>query len=101
MEALLRDFFDRDLWHVVESPPAGCILHFVKASESSTLTEAACHRIEAAGALSGQVHLHRITSGHWVNADNPEALVALMAEHLPRSPRAMAAPDTPPAPADQ
>ena len=83
MEALLRDFFDRDLWHIVESPPDGCVLHFVKASQSSTLTEAACRRIEAAAASSGRVHLHRIDSGHWVNADNPEALTALMARHLP------------------
>ena len=49
MEALLRDFFVRDLWRVVEAPPPGVALHFIKATQSSRLSEDACARIEAAG----------------------------------------------------
>jgi esterase len=32
MEALLADFFSRDLWPLVESPPEGVDIHFVKVS---------------------------------------------------------------------
>ena len=38
MEALLRDFFVRDYWSVVEAPPPGLAIHFIKATESSRLS---------------------------------------------------------------
>ena len=83
MEALLRDFFLRDLWRVVEAPPPGVALHFIKATQSSRLSEEACARIEAAGRATGRVHLHRVDGGHWVHTDNPAVLTALLAETLP------------------
>ncbi len=83
MAELLRDFFQQDLWSVVESPPPGLDLHVVKAQDSSVLDEAACRRVEAAGERTGVVHLHRVAGGHWVNADNPDALLALLQEGLP------------------
>jgi pimeloyl-ACP methyl ester carboxylesterase len=83
MEALLRDFFVRDLWPIVEAPPSGVALHFIKASESSRLSEEACARLEAAGRATGRVHLHRVEGGHWVHADNPAVITALLADALP------------------
>ena len=83
MEALLRDFFVRDLWPVVEAPPPGVALHFIKATQSSRLSEEACARIEAAGRATGRVHLHRVEGGHWVHADNPAVVTALLADSLP------------------
>jgi pimeloyl-ACP methyl ester carboxylesterase len=83
MDALLRDFFVSDLWPVVEAPPPGVALHFVKATESSRLSEAACARIEAAGRATDRVHLHRVEGGHWVHADDPEAVTALLAASVP------------------
>ena len=83
MEALLRDFFAVDLWPTVENPPAGLDLHLVKAEESSVLGREACRRIAAAGEGTGRVHLHRVAGGHWVNADSPDALVALLVDGLP------------------
>jgi pimeloyl-ACP methyl ester carboxylesterase len=80
MEALLVDFFRTDAWAVVENPPVGLDIHFIKASESSVLTAEAQDRIRDAGPA---VHLHEVAGGHWLNADNPQALVALLAEHLP------------------
>jgi len=38
--------------------------------------------VEAAAARSERVHLHRIEGGHWVNADNPDGLVELLAREL-------------------
>lgn len=85
VEALLADFFRTDLWSAVEAPPEGLELRFVKAEESGVLTEEACRRIEAAGRETGRVHLHRVAGGHWLNADNPDALLDLLATHLTRS----------------
>jgi pimeloyl-ACP methyl ester carboxylesterase len=83
MEALLRDFFRVDAWDVIESPPAGCDIHVVKASESSVLDEEACSRIEAAAARGAAVRLHRVEGGHWLNADNPDALQRILLETMP------------------
>ena len=83
MEALLHDFFARDSWGVVEAPPPGVGLHFIKATESSRLSEAACARLEAASRATGRVHLHRVPGGHWVHTDNPEAVTGLLADALP------------------
>ncbi len=78
IEALLSDFFRTDLWGVVEAPPAGVTLHFVKATDSAVLRPADCERIEAAGEATGRVRLHRVRGGHWLNVDAPEAVLALL-----------------------
>jgi pimeloyl-ACP methyl ester carboxylesterase len=85
MQALLDDFFRTDLWDVVEHPPSGAEIHFVKATESRTLTDAACARLLEAGRHNGQVHLHHVRGGHWLNTDNPEAVLSLLQARLPHS----------------
>ena len=82
MEEMLRDFFRTDLWDVVEDPPKGVELHFVKATRSDTLDAASKARVEAAGA-SGRVHLHELEGGHWINADNPDGVIELLTKLLP------------------
>jgi pimeloyl-ACP methyl ester carboxylesterase len=79
IEALMRDFFRTDLWDVVESPPVGIEIHFIRATRSSVLSDEAAARVRAAGGAS----LHDVAGGHWLNADAPDALVALLAETLP------------------
>ncbi|MEW6319514.1 MAG: alpha/beta hydrolase [Acidobacteriota bacterium] len=81
MARLLEDFFTTDLWPVVELPPAGVELHFIKASESSAISEDAAARLEAAAA-GGRVHLHHRTGGHWIHAESPEVVAALLAESV-------------------
>lgn len=78
IEALLRDFYASDLWPIVESPARQTHLHVVKAEASPLITEKACARIEAAQRAT----LHRIHGGHWVNAENPDAMVALLVDNL-------------------
>lgn len=81
MEQLLRDFFTTDLWPVVESPGAHLDLHFLKASESNAMSADAVRRIEAAA--SDRVHLHHRPGGHWIHAESPDTVTALLVEHLP------------------
>ena len=82
LEELLEDFFRTDLWDVVEDPPVGAEIRFIRASDSDVLTESDCERICEAG-RHRPVHLHVVEGGHWLNADNPEALVRLLVDHLP------------------
>ncbi len=82
MEAYLRDYFRTDAWDVAESPPAGTDLHFIRALGSSVLDEAAGHRIRGAARGTGQVFLHEVSGGHWVNTENPEALLELLVAGL-------------------
>jgi len=83
MEELLDDFFTTDLWHVVADPPPGWEIHFVKAENSAVLPHEACDRIRQAGRRHGRVRLHRLSGGHWLNAENPDDVVDLLAEELP------------------
>lgn len=83
MEALLRDFFRTDAWPAVEHP-YGPELHFIRGSESGILDEEARLRLTSTGLGTDRVHLHTLEGGHWLNADNPDGLVRLFAEHLPR-----------------
>ncbi len=82
MEALLHSFFETDAWAVVEHPPAGTHIHFVKASESDILDADARARIQAAAMEHGRVHLHVVQGGHWLNADNPEGLHQVLVDNL-------------------
>jgi esterase len=82
MEAMLRDFFRVDLWHEVEDPRPGLTVHFVRATGSSVLSAEAAARTRAAGERTGRLFLHEVQGGHWLNADNPAALVDLLARQL-------------------
>lgn len=91
LEMLLRDFFRADLWPVVEAVPADARLVVVKAVGSSVIPEASVSRLEAIGRAGGRVVVERVAGGHWLNADNPQTMTALLAARLPADAR------TPPA----
>lgn len=81
VEAMLRDFFRSDYWEIVDSPPAGVTLHFVKGETSDTLDADAVGRIETL-ARGGRIHLHTIPGGHWINAENPDGVTDLLVRNL-------------------
>ena len=82
MEAYLRDYFRTDAWDVAAAPPEGAAVHFVRALGSSVLDESAVRRIRAAARATGRVFLHEVEGGHWVNTENPEALLGLLVAGL-------------------
>ncbi|CAN5210352.1 alpha/beta fold hydrolase [soil metagenome] len=84
MEDLLRDFFRSDRWAELEDP-AGPQIHLVRALESSVLDDGAAARARTAGERNGRVHLHELAGGHWLNIDNPEGILELLVEGLPRA----------------
>jgi len=81
MERLLRDFFDTDLWAVLEAPAPSHDLHILKASDSSAISDAAVVRIGAAS--GGRVHLHHRQGGHWIHAESPQVVIELLVRSLP------------------
>jgi pimeloyl-ACP methyl ester carboxylesterase len=82
LELLLHDFFRLDMWPIVEDPPPGSELHFVKATRSHIMTEGEAERIQVIG-RTRPVYLHEVEGGHWLNADNPDAILALLERYLP------------------
>jgi len=81
MERLLLDFFETDLWAAIERPSPVHDIHVLKASESNAITPEAVRRIEAAA--GERVHLHHAHGGHWIHAERPEVVSALLAQGLP------------------
>ena len=80
--ALLRDFFTRDLWDTLSRSRGGSTVHLIKARDSGVLSGSAVARIRGLEGEGG-VFLHEVEGGHWVNADNPDALHGLLQTHLP------------------
>lgn len=77
MDRLLRDFFSTELWPLVEQTAPGHTMHFVKATESSVMSDAAVQRAQAAGH-----HVHLLEGGHWIHAERPGDVVDLLAKTL-------------------
>lgn len=82
LEALLADFFASSFWEEVESPRHKVPLHFIKAEGSQVLSEDAASRIEATHRRYPWTQLHRVQGGHWLNVDNPGALISLICQNL-------------------
>lgn len=83
MEELLLDFFRTDLWPVLEDPPSGWEIRVVRAEGSEVLTGEELRRLRELEARTGRVRLHALPGGHWLNADNPDGMTALLADGLP------------------
>lgn len=81
IQALLGDYFARDLWPVVEQGPAACTIHLLVGGRSTVYDSgdyARAMRVQAAS--GGRVKVHVIEhAAHWVHVDAPEELLALLA----------------------
>jgi esterase len=81
MERLLLDFFRTDMWRAVEHPSPRHDVHILKASQSNAISPEAVTRIEKAA--GPHVHLHHREGGHWIHAERPDVVTALLLERLP------------------
>ena len=82
MERLLHDFFATSVWDVIESPDPQHEIHFVKATRSNAIAADTHARIVAAA--GSNVHMHEREGGHWIHAERPEVVTALLLDYLPR-----------------
>lgn len=81
LRSMLADYFARDLWAEAFAPEGG-ELEIVIADRSSTLDAADRERLAHAPA---HVHVHHVDAGHWLHIEAPDAVVALLADRLPRA----------------
>lgn len=82
LEELLEDYWREDLWPVVEHPPGGTQVHLVRARDSDRWGEADRARLESLPD-GEEVQGHLLEgAGHWLHADNPQGLMALLSRHL-------------------
>ena len=79
---MLADFAATDLWSVVEDADSAVELHFVRATQSEYIVGADRERL-LAEAGGRRVHVHDVEGSHWLNVDNPDALVELLDTWLP------------------
>jgi esterase len=85
IEALLTDFFNADLWPLVENPPSNCYIHFIKAERSDVITQDDTHRITAAAdakstttSANSCISLHTLPGGHMLNVDSPGLIINIL-----------------------
>jgi len=78
IQTLALDYFARDLWEVVESPPGNVRLHLVIGSQSDTYSLADRERAIRIAATNPRVFASIVPSGHWVHVDAPDALMAAL-----------------------
>ena len=84
VRALLEDYFRRDYWSIVEQAPGHAELHLVVGGRSVAYDEAQRARAEAASRAEPRVRVTTIPdAGHWIHADQPEALLNVLAAALP------------------
>jgi esterase len=81
VRSLLEDYFHLDRWQVMTDPPGRVHVHLVVGGASTVFSPAeleAAHN--AAKQSSGRLDVHVIAhASHWVHADAPHELVALIA----------------------
>ncbi len=84
LRELLDDFLSTDAWSVLEDPPRGTEIHFVRAASGSILSSADTERLQRLAARGEPVELHELDGGHWLHIDNPDGLLELLSRRLPR-----------------
>ncbi|MCA9610848.1 MAG: alpha/beta hydrolase [Myxococcales bacterium] len=83
IDALLDDYFARDLWSVLDPPPDATIAHLIIAARSSVYGPADRDRALDLAARHERVRVHVLEEAdHWVHIDDPEGLAAIVTEAL-------------------
>jgi esterase len=85
IRALILDYFARDLWPVVENPPAGVRVHLVIGERSDSYSPVDRERAGRIAAANPRVTVDVLPAGHWVHVDDPEGLLRVMQLSLERA----------------
>jgi pimeloyl-ACP methyl ester carboxylesterase len=79
VRALLADYFQRDLWSVLEAPSVPRQTHVVIGGRSDTVSEADRARLDELAKLDAKLHVHVLPrAAHWVHVDDPDGLLAIV-----------------------
>jgi esterase len=79
IRTMMEDYFERDLWPVLESPPGEMTTHLIAGEKSDVLDEADRERGRALARTTVDVLPN---AGHWVHVDAPNELRELVLGYL-------------------
>jgi hypothetical protein len=79
--SLILDYFTRDLWPIVEHPPAEVNVHLIIA-ESGSFSPADRERASRIAKASSQVSVDILPGSHWLHMDNPDGVLGKLLEYL-------------------
>jgi pimeloyl-ACP methyl ester carboxylesterase len=82
IEALMSDYFRKDLWDFLEAPRESPEIQLVVAERSDRWTPELRARARALPQSTRVVYRELPNAGHWVHVDNPEGLLAMLREHM-------------------
>ena len=83
IRALLDDYFERDLWPVVESPPGDARVHLIVGGRSSSFDAEDRRRAQDLAASSaGRVTVTTLDTDHWVHVEDPAGLLRVVRDRL-------------------
>jgi pimeloyl-ACP methyl ester carboxylesterase len=82
IKALLADYFARELWPIVEQPPAKTRLHLIIGEQSGAFTRADRERARSIAAVNSSVSVDVLPTGHWVHVEDPEGLQRLLLNYV-------------------
>jgi pimeloyl-ACP methyl ester carboxylesterase len=84
IRTLILDYFARDLWPVVEHPPARTHIHLVIGDRSDAYSGADRDRAMRISASNKCVTVDVLPAGHWVHVDDPDGLLCTLSHQLDR-----------------
>ena len=79
IRAMMEDYFVRDLWPVLESPPGAMRTHLIVGGKSDVVGEADLERARACPRMTVDVIPN---ASHWVHVDAPDALRELVLGYI-------------------
>jgi pimeloyl-ACP methyl ester carboxylesterase len=83
IEALLDDYFARDLWRVVEAAVGTDHMHVIVGGRSDVVGAPDRERFAAVAQRTPAVKLHVLErAGHWVHVDDPDGVLAVVTRAL-------------------
>jgi pimeloyl-ACP methyl ester carboxylesterase len=83
IRSMLVDYFNRDLWDVVDDPRTVDRLSLIIAGKSTVFDSDARARAREAAAKNPNLEVTTLpASGHWVHVDDPEGLLAAVSARL-------------------
>lgn len=82
IRGLILDYFERDLWPVVEQPPHDLRIHLVIGDHSESYSAEDRERARRIAASNPRVTVDVLPTGHWVHVEDPDGLMQTLLRHI-------------------
>lgn len=79
IQEMLEDYFQQDLWLVLEDPDLPMSVNMIRASQSDRWDEDSIYRLDN---LPTRSNSYVLEAGHWLHVDNPKGLLKILKKKL-------------------